>query len=167
MPLSLLVPLALTAGIAPGGTARCAIGPEPVIQVQVAGLKDRSGVLRLELYPANEADFLKGDRELLSQGKVYRRAIAPTPAGGPALLCIRAPYAGPYALVVTHDRDGKAKFNINMDGVGLPGAERLGFRRPRLAQAMVVADAGVTAISVRMQYLQGLSGFGPVAIRGK
>ena len=46
------------------------------------GLKDRTGELKLELYPANEADFLKDDRDLMKEGKIFRRIRAPIAASG-------------------------------------------------------------------------------------
>ena len=86
-----------------GDSAACRNGG-PAIRVEIIGLKDRSGGLKLELYPATEADFLKDDRDLIKQGKFFRRIRVPTPADGPVSLCIGVPQPGRYALLVTHDR---------------------------------------------------------------
>ena len=50
--------------------AACSAGG-PAIRVNVIGLKDRTGDLKLELYPATEQDSLKDDRDLIAQGKVF------------------------------------------------------------------------------------------------
>jgi len=142
--------------------AACNSGQGPAIRVNVVGLKDRIGRLKLELYPANEADFLKDDRDLRAEGKFFRRVWAEMPASGAVQLCIRAPSPGRYALLFTHDRDGRNKFNFMRDGAGFPGAGKLGRARPKLAEAIVNVPAGVTTTTVRAQYLRGLGGFAPL-----
>jgi len=139
----------------------CISGRVPAIRVSVAGLKDRAGRLKLELYPANEDDFLKDDRDLLKEGKFFRRIWAATPQSGPVTLCIRAPGPGRYALLLTHDRDGKNKFNFWKDGAGFPSNQKLGRSRPKLQQALINVGPGVTTTTIQVQYLRGLSGFGP------
>ncbi|TGX53549.1 DUF2141 domain-containing protein [Sphingomonas gei] len=140
----------------------CALPGGPRVQVNVTGLKDRTGRLKLELYPANEADFLKDDRSLVREGKPFRRVWATMPASGPVTLCIRAPSAGQWALLFTHDRDGKNKFNFWQDGAGFPSNQRLGRSRPKVRQALVNVAASGGQITVRAQYLKGLGGFGPL-----
>jgi uncharacterized protein (DUF2141 family) len=142
--------------------AACNNGQGPAIRVNVTGLKDRTGRLKLELYPANEGDFLKDDHDLRKEGKFFRRVWADMPASGPVQLCIRAPSPGRYALLFTHDRDGRNKFNFMRDGAGFPGAGKLGRARPKLAQAIISVPAGVTTTTVRAQYLRGLGGFAPL-----
>lgn len=141
----------------------CNGGGGPAIQVNVTGLKDRSGRLKLELYPANDADFLKDDRDLKKEGKFFRRIWADTPASGNISLCIKAPRAGSYALFFTHDRDGANKFNFWQDGAGTPSNQRLGRSKPKLAMAQLNVGGGVTTTTIRAQYLRGVSGFGPLA----
>lgn len=67
--------------------------PGPAFLIDVDGLKDRQGQLKLELYPAAERDFLADDNILLSQGKTFRRVEVPVPQTGVPRLCIRAPRA--------------------------------------------------------------------------
>ncbi len=142
--------------------AACNAGEGPAIRVNVTGLKDRTGRLKLELYPADEADFLKDDRDLRKEGKFFRRVWADMPASGAVQMCIRAPAPGRYALLFTHDRDGRNKFNFMRDGAGFPGPAKLGRARPKLAQAVITVPAGVTTTTVRAQYLRGLGGFAPL-----
>ena len=142
--------------------AACINGTGPAIQVNVLGLKDRTGRLKVELYPANDDDFLKDDRDLVREGKFFRRVWAQTPATGSVALCIKAPAPGRYALLLTHDRDGKNKFNFWRDGAGFPSNTKLGRTRPKLAQAVIAVGGGVAGTSIRVQYLRGLGGFSPI-----
>ncbi len=139
----------------------CATGA-PAIQANISGLKDRKGELKLELYPATEEDFLKDDRDLIAAGKTFRRVRVATPASGATSLCIRVPHPGRYALLFTHDRDGKNKFNFWSDGAGFPSNVKLGRQRPKLKEALIDVGNGVAVTNIRAQYLRGLGGFGPV-----
>ena len=143
--------------------AACRPGEGPAIAVEITGLKDRTGELKLELYPGEEADFLKDDRELIAAGKIFRRVVVPTPAKGAPMLCIRVPRPGRYALLLTHNRDGKNKFSFWTDGAGFASNVKLGRARPKVEQALVEVGAGVTTVRIAVQYLRGLGGFGPVA----
>lgn len=142
--------------------AACTSGRGPAIEVTVIGLKDRNGRLKLELYPATEDDFLKDDHDLVREGKTFRRVWANTPPSGGVTLCIRAPAPGRYALLFTHDRDGKNKFNFWSDGAGFVSNQRLGRSRPKVRQATIEVGNGVTRVNIRAQYLRGLGGFGPL-----
>ena len=143
--------------------AACAPGGGPAILANLIGFKDRKGSLKLELYPATEEDFLKDDRDLIKEGKFFRRVRADTPQSGNVLVCIRVPRPGRYALLATHDRDLKNKFNFFQDGAGFASNKRLGMSRPKLPQAVIDVGNGVATTTIRMQYLRGvLSGFGPI-----
>ena len=149
--------------VSPIGTdaSACEAGQGPAVEAIITGLKDRKGRLKLELYPATERDFLRDDRDLINEGKFFRRIWANTPADGQVALCIKAPHPGRYALFFTHDRDGKNKFNFWVDGAGLPSNSRMGMSRPKLAMAAIDVGQGVTTTTIQAQYLRGLNGFGP------
>ena len=140
----------------------CAVPGGVPIHVSVVGLKDHTGRLKLELYPANDADFLKDDRDLIKEGKVFRRVWAQTPASGNPSLCIRAPSAGRWAVLLTHDRDGKNKFNFWQDGAGFISADHLGRSRPSVNQAIINVGPNGANVTMRLQYLRGLGGFSPL-----
>ncbi|AXJ94992.1 MULTISPECIES: DUF2141 domain-containing protein [unclassified Sphingomonas] len=154
-------PAAARAEVIGMDAAACTNREGPAILANIVGLKDRKGRLKLELYPANEDDFLKDDRDLVAQGKTFRRVWVQTPPAGAVDICIRVPHPGRYALFATHDRDGKNKFNFFQDGAGFPGGARLGMSRPKLAQALIEVGNGVATTNIRMQYLRGFGGFGP------
>lgn len=151
------------------GTAegRCRDGEAgPGFLITLNGLKDRRGLARVELYPADDADFLADDAVLINAGKPFRRAEIRVPATGPVQLCIRAPSGGSWALSILHDRDSNRRLGISTDGVAFPGNPRLRLRQPRASEATATArGAGLTPISVVMQYRTGLLSFGPIAAR--
>src|SRR3546814_5265284 len=91
----------------------CAAGKGPAVLVNVSGFKDRAGRMKLELYPATEADWLEHRKTLEAAGKTFRRVWADVPASGAVAMCIKVPKPGRYGLVFTHDRDGKNKFSID------------------------------------------------------
>ncbi|MGY4395195.1 uncharacterized protein (DUF2141 family) [Sphingomonas sp. UYAg733] len=150
------------AGVIGSDAAACLGGGGAAIRANITGLKDRIGELKLELYPATEEDFLKDDRDLIKQGKFFRRIRVATPQSGAVSVCIRAPRAGRYALLFTHNRDGRNKFDFWSDGAGFPSNQKLGRSRPKLFQAMINVPNGVVTTEIRAQYLRGLGGFAPM-----
>ena len=133
----------------------------PALLITVAGLKDRNGMVRAELYPANDTDFLAPDYILVNAGKTFGRIdLDPIPAGI-VTLCMRVPAPGRYAISLLHDRDRNRKFGVFSDGVGFPGAPKLGFSKPKVGKALVVAGTALTKVQVIMQYQRGF-GVGPL-----
>lgn len=142
---------------------KCRVGETgPAILVNVTGLKDRAGMLRAELYPANDDDFLQDDKILVRSGKTFRRVEVPLPPSGPVQLCVRTPGPGPFTLSLLHDRDQNRKFGFSSDGFGFPGNPKLNLSKPKAASATVVAGPGLTEITIKMNYRRGLLSFGPL-----
>lgn len=136
---------------------RCRAGESgPAFLVEVAGLKDRRGQLKLEVYPANDADFLADDNVLVAAGKTFRRVEVPVPASGTPTLCVRVPGPGRYAVTVLHDRDLNRKFGWRVDGIGFASNPKLGLGKPRSARASATAGSTPTRISIVMNYQRGL-----------
>lgn len=146
------------------GTAEAACRPDepgPALSVSVAGLKDRKGRLRIELYPANDTDFLADAEVLVAANKPFRRWDIATPESGPVEMCIRAPETGAYAVVVMHDRNNEWTFKPFVDGAGFPGNPKIGFSKPKAARVTTEVGPGVSHIDVVMNYWNGLA-FRPV-----
>jgi uncharacterized protein (DUF2141 family) len=134
----------------------------PSFLVTANGLKDRKGRLKLELYPANDTDFLADDNILVAAGKPFRRVETAISPSGPVQLCIRAPGPGLYALSLLHDRDGDRKFALSVDGIGFAGNPKLGLRKPTARAASARALSGPTPIAITLNYRRGLFSFGPL-----
>lgn len=142
---------------------RCRPGESgPALLVSALGLKDRAGDLKLEVYPANDRDFLQDDRILIAQGKTFRRVEEAVPASGTPMLCVRVPGPGTYAVSLLHDRDANHKFNLSGDGVGFSGNHKLSWSKPKANASSVVAGAGLTRVPIVLNYRSGLLGFAPL-----
>lgn len=139
----------------------CAAGQGPSVLADIVGLKDRKGEIRLELYPANQQDFLRADFDLIKEGKVFRRVRSAPPASGPVSMCLKLPGPGRYALVFTHNRAGKDKFSPFRDGAGVAKPVPMGYSQPRVEPATIDAGPGMMHVTIQVQYLRGISGFGP------
>lgn len=128
----------------------------PAFLVTAEGLKDRRGILKLEVYPANEDDFLADDNVLLMAGKTFRRVEVPVPVSGPVRLCIRVPSPSRYAVSLLHDRDLNRRFGWTIDGIGFAGNPRLGWGKPKVAKSIAVAGSAPTPITIVLNYKRGL-----------
>nr|WP_238538953.1 DUF2141 domain-containing protein [Novosphingobium sp. AP12] len=170
--LSLVTVLPVAASTTPASTpdlgkaeARCRPAESgPSFALEVKGLKDRAGKLKLEVYPANDKDFLADDNVLISEDKTFRRVEVDVPASGPVRLCVRVPEPGRYAVSLLHDRDENRKFGWKIDGIGFAGNPRLGFNKPRADRAAATAQSRPTPLSIVLNYRRGL-GVAPLASR--
>ncbi|TPG42870.1 DUF2141 domain-containing protein [Sphingomonas koreensis] len=134
----------------------------PSFLVSIVGLKDRRGLLKIEVYPDNDDDFLSDDNKLVAAGKPFSRVEVPASTSGPVQLCIRVPRAGRYAVSVLHDRDGNRKFGLSSDGIGFAGNPKLSWSKPHANEASAYARNGPTPITIVMNYRHGLLSFGPI-----
>ncbi|MEY4952329.1 MAG: hypothetical protein RL299_753 [Pseudomonadota bacterium] len=159
------IPLLLAAGPALRSTpdlgkaeGRCRPGESgPALLVEATGMKDRTGNMKLEVYPSNEKDFLADDNILVAAGKTFRRVEVPVPQSGAVVVCVRIPGPGTYAVSVLHDRNTDRRFNWKIDGIGFSGNPKLGWSKPNYRKSSVsVASGGVSRIQVVMNYKNGL-----------
>ena len=166
----MLAPLLLAGGLIPStpdlgkAEGHCRAGESgPALLVNVAGLKDRKGTLKLEVYPSNDDDFLADDNILVSAGKTFRRVEQSVPANGNVQLCVRIPGPGNYSISLLHDRDANRKFGLSVDGIGFTGNPKLGMRKPKAAATrLAVSSNGVSQTTIVMNYRTVLFSFGPL-----
>lgn len=134
----------------------------PAFLVDVLGLKDRTGKLKLEVYPANDEDFLADDNVLVSAGKTFRRVEITPPAEPTPRLCVRLPGPGHYTVMLLHDRDSNHRFNWQRDGIGFSNNPHLGWSKPRAASVSVAAGERPTPLRIVLNYRNGLLSVGPI-----
>jgi uncharacterized protein (DUF2141 family) len=133
------------------------------LMVEVIGLKDHVGKLKVEVYPGVEGDFLEDDNKLINAGKTFRRVEGPVPPEAVPHVCVRLPGPGRYAVMVLHDRDSNHRFNWQHDGVGFSRNPHLGWTKPKADTVAITVGNGVTPLRVVMNYRIGLFSFGPIA----
>ena len=161
--LAALLPLLAAAAPIPSNPdlgkaeGKCRSGESgPAFLVAVNGLKDRKGLLKVEVYPANDQDFLADDNLLVTAGKTFRRVEVALPATGTPVLCVRVPGPGTYGVSVLHDRDSNHKFGWRSDGIGFAGNPRLGLSQPKVKHASATAGSTPTRLDIVMNYQRGL-----------
>jgi uncharacterized protein (DUF2141 family) len=132
--------------------AACTSNPTgAVARIQVVGLKNRQGRVRIQLYNGTADDFLVKGRWLVRmQGDV--------PRSGPLIVCLPLQSVGrPYGIVVRHDSNANAKSDLGEDGFGVSNNPKLGLSKPKATNAAFVAQAGVIDLKIVVNYLSGLS----------
>lgn len=146
--------------------ARCRAGEQgPAFLVNVTGIRDNSGLIKVELYPSNDQDFLSDDSKLLAAGKVFRRAEVPAPANHAVQICMRVPRAGAYSIIVLHDANSNHRFDkLSRDGIGLGGNTKIPLRQPHASETRVMAGDGLTPIRIVMNYYNGLFSYRPIKV---
>lgn len=137
-------------------------GNGPAIIIDVVGLRDRVGLLKLEVWPPNDDDFLRDADALVAQGKVFRRLEVPIRRDTPLRLCIRVPMPGTYAVSLLHDRDSNRKFGVLVDGVGFAQNPRLGRRKPKASAVTLTVGRTATRSHIVLNYHQGFLFFAPL-----
>ena len=122
--------------------------------IDVVGLKDTSGELRVEIYPATRDDFLKDFDDLRARGRHYHRVILPV-TGGDERVCILAPGTGPWAVAVIHSRGGRRGFGWRTDGIGFANNPGFGFGPPSFEKATTMFGQGPIGLRIVMKYFRG------------
>jgi uncharacterized protein (DUF2141 family) len=128
--------------------SRCAEGKGPAVLVSVRGVKESTGRVRVQSYPATGSAWLTKSRWL---HRVESRANA-----GNMTFCVPIPAAGKYGIAVRHDRNANGKTDISQDGGGFsnnPSINILNLGKPSVSKVAFQAGPGVTRISINLKYL--------------
>jgi uncharacterized protein (DUF2141 family) len=151
--LALLAPLAGARAqvLGPDAAACRPDSSEPAVLVNVGGFKARTGMLRVQVYGDNPADFL-------ARGKKLKRIDLPVARSGPMEVCVALPAPGNYAVAVRHDLDGSGKSSWN-DGGGFSRNPKLSLLslKPRYSDVVIGVGKGPRPVDVVLNYRQGLS----------
>lgn len=133
--------------------ARCAAGNAPSILVNIVGLKQRSGALRVRAFGGATSTWFE------KKGWLTRVEV-PTPATGPIRICMPVSGPGSYAIDLRHDMNGNGDTDRSDGGgaSGNPSVTLLDFvfgRKPSPKVTAVQVGSGVTEITVTAMYLRG------------
>jgi uncharacterized protein (DUF2141 family) len=146
--------LALGSGTAVAGQeisndlSRCSSGKGPAVLVNVRGVKESSGKIRVQSYPATGSAWLAKGRWL---HRIESRADA-----GNMTFCVPVPAEGRYGIAVRHDRNANGKTDISQDGGGFsnnPSINILNLGKPSASKVAFQAGPGVTRISINLKYM--------------
>jgi uncharacterized protein (DUF2141 family) len=146
--------LALGSGTAVAGQeinndlSRCAAGKGPAVLVSVRGVKESTGQIRVQSYPATGSAWLTKGRWL---HRVESRASA-----GNMTFCVPVPSEGRYGIAVRHDRNANGKTDIREDGGGFsnnPSINIFNLGKPSASKVAFQAGPGVTRISINLKYM--------------
>jgi uncharacterized protein (DUF2141 family) len=159
--------VALTAQVASAQPA--ILGPEaeacqtegkPAVLVKVHGLKTRTGVVRVQVYGSNPADFL-------AKGRKLKRVDVPVTDAGAMNVCVELPRAGNYAVAVRHDVDGNGKSGWN-DGGGFSRNPKISLTslKPDYGDVVVQVGKDVRPLDIVLNYRRGLS-IRPIALAAR
>lgn len=154
--LAAAIGVAAPASAAMFGEAEACGRDESALLVRVDGFKARAGVLRVQVYGSNPADFL-------AKGKKLKRVDVPVSRGGRMDVCVGVPGPGNYAVAVRHDADGNGKSGWS-DGGGFSRNPSLSLLhlKPDYRDVVIQVGRGVKPVDITLNYRKGLS-IGPVA----
>jgi len=133
-----------------GDVQACARDDSAVL-VRVEGFKERTGILRVQIYGSNPADFL-------AKGRRVRRIDTPVTRSGRMDVCVELPGPGKYAVAVRHDLDGNGKSGWN-DGGGFSRNPRISLTqlKPNYRDVVIEVGNNVRPVDVTLLYRRGLS----------
>lgn len=90
--------------------SRCSAGRGPAVLVNVRGVKQSAGRIRVQSYPATGSAWL-------AKGSWLHRVESRANAGNMSF-CVPVPAEGKYGIAVRHDLNANGKTDIRSDGGG-------------------------------------------------
>ncbi len=132
----------------------CRIGGKPAVLVNVHGLKNGSGKVRVQAYGPGGGNFL-------AKGGWAGRVDVPLNGRRAVDVCLPLPSAGSYSITVRHDANANRKSDWN-DGAGFSRNPKLSLTsKPTFGETAVRVGQAPTRMRVVMNYRRGLT-VGPV-----
>ncbi len=146
--------LALGSGAALAGQeigndlSRCSAGKGPAVLVNVRGVKQSAGKIRVQSYPATGSAWL-------AKGSWLHRIESRANAGNMSF-CVPVPAEGKYGIAVRHDLNANGKTDIRNDGGGFsnnPSINIFNLGKPSVSKVAFQAGPGVTRITINLKYM--------------
>ncbi len=123
-------------------------GTQPAVLITVKGVKSSKGKIRVQVYPATKAAWLK-------KGAWINRIELPAKSGE-MKVCMPVPKSGSYGIAVRHDINANGKTDLSTDGGGMsnnPSINVLNLGKPPVTKVAFAVGDGVKAISISMKYM--------------
>lgn len=127
--------------------SRCRAGT-PSIRVNVSGVREARGAVRVQLYRGIESEWLQ-------RGKWLYRIEAPARAGAMSF-CLPVPEAGSYAVAVRHDINGNGSTDITTDGGAMsnnPSINIFNLGRPSVSRTRFSVGGDMVTLNLNMRYM--------------
>lgn len=127
---------------------RCSAGSGPAVLVTIDGVRNGSGVIRVQSYRATAADWMQ-------KGRWLSRIEVPAQAGSMAI-CVPVSSEGSYGIAVRHDVNGNGSTDLRTDGGAIsnnPSINVFNLGKPSVSKAAFDVGHGVRAITVHMKYM--------------
>lgn len=122
----------------------------PRVLVDISGIENAEGTLRIQIYSDNPDDFL------VSGKKVLRVEIPSQP--DKVKVCVTFPAAGTYSMAVLHDKNSNGKADIFSEGFGFSNNPKLAFGPPDLEDTLFEVGNGVKQMDIALTYYFQLGG---------
>lgn len=133
--------------------AVCAAGNSPAILVNVSGLKNRAGTVRVRTFGGSPTTWFNKKFAL-------KRTQIATPSAGSVSICMPVPKPGTYAVDIRHDVNNNGDTD-RADGGGASGNPNISLwdvvfgRKPSAETTSVQVGQGVTTINIVVKYASG------------
>lgn len=119
------------------------------VHVHISGLRTDSGTVKAVLYGPDPKSFLVKGKKTDSEREPARQ--------GTMTLCVAAPGAGQYAVVVYHDENDNHKFDRNWiglptEGFGVSNNPSLFLAAPTFEESSIEVTGDVTHVDIEMKY---------------
>ena len=126
----------------------CRTGKGPAVKVEINGLKEATGKIRVQSYRGTKDEWLKS-------GAWLSRIEVPVTASRMSF-CIPFSKTGEYAIAVRHDLNGNGKTDITSDGGGMsnnPSISIFNLGKPSYKKTKFALGNEVKTISINMKYM--------------
>ena len=133
--------------VIPNDLGKCKAGAGPAVLVNVSGVKESNGKMRVQTYRGISSEWLK-------TGAWLHRVEAPAKTGN-MQFCLPVPAAGTYAVAIRHDINGNGKTDIFGDGGGMsnnPSVNIFNLGKPSYKKTAFTVGNEVKSINISMKY---------------
>ncbi len=133
--------------VVPNDLGKCQQGAGPAVLVNVSGVKESTGKIRIQTYRGTSSEWLK-------TGAWLHRIETPAKAGN-MQFCLPVPSAGTYAIAIRHDINGNGKTDIFGDGGGMsnnPSINIFNLGKPSYKKTAFDVGNAVKSINISMKY---------------